>query len=477
MTIDFEALLTDSPNPYVLLDTSLRIIWTNDAYLRTTMRERDALIGLGMFEAFPADIESESFRLLQTSLSKVLNTGEADEIALIRYDILKPDGGMDVRYWSATHTPVRDKAGKVAYVLQHTVDVTELHGLRAMREEMGLIKRAGTVQARNLDLSEETHQLKALFEQAPGFIAILSGPEHRFQMVNEAYRKLVGKRDLIAKTVAEALPEVIEQGFGDLLNQVRNTQQAFVGRRMPVALPDKENDLQERFLDFLFQPIFSQDGQVSGIFVQGHDVTDRVEAEERQKLLMNELNHRVKNTLAIVQGLAAQTFRTLEGSDDARRTFNLRLGALASAHDLLTRSNWEAAGLLETIRSSVEAVVDLERFTFEGKDLSLVPQTAVSLSMIIHELCTNALKYGALSVPEGRVDIHWTVEEIADDCVLTLSWAEQGGPPVVAPTRSGFGSRLIQHGFSAEHSSTVSMAFEPEGLICTIAARLPRPTA
>lgn len=475
MTIDFEALLTDSPNPYVLLDTALHIVWTNDAYLRTTMRKREELIGVGMFTAFPADPESESFRSLENSFQQVFTTGKADEIALIRYDIPKPDGGMDVRYWSATHTPVRNAAGEVAYLLQHTVDVTELHGLRAMREEMGVIKRADAVQARNLDLSEETHQLKALFEQAPGFMAILSGPEHRFQMVNEAYRKLVGKRDLIAKTVAEALPEVIEQGFGDLLDQVRDTQKPFVGRRMKVDLAGKQSDLQERFLDFLYQPIFSQEGQVSGIFVQGHDVTDQVEAEDRQKLLMNELNHRVKNTLAIVQGLAAQTFRTLEGSDEARRTFNLRLGALASAHDLLTRSNWEAAGLLETIKSTVEAVVELERFTFDGRDLSLVPQTAVSLSMIIHELCTNAIKYGALSVPTGRVDIRWTVEEVAEHCMLTLVWTEHGGPKVIAPTHSGFGSRLIKHGFSSEHSSTVSMAYEPEGLICTIAARLPRP--
>ena len=477
MTINFEALLTDSPNPYVLLDRSLKIVWTNDAYLRTTMRSRDELIGVPMFTAFPSDPESESYRLLEHSFNQVFKTGKPDEIALIRYDIVKPDGSMDVRYWSATHTPVRNQAGDISYLLQHTVDVTELHGLRAMSEEIGVIKRADAVQARNLDLSEETHQLKALFEQAPGFIAILSGPEHRFQMVNEAYRKLVGKRDLIGKPLAEALPEVIEQGFGDLLNQVRATQQPFVGRRIKVELAGTQSDPLERFLDFLYQPIFSDEGQVSGIFVQGHDVTEQVETEERQKLLMNELNHRVKNTLAIVQGLAAQTFRTLDGSQDARRTFNLRLGALASAHDLLTRSNWEAAGLLETIKSSVEAVVELERFTFNGRDLSLVPQTAVSLAMIIHELCTNAVKYGALSVPDGRVDIHWTVEEVDDDCVLTLSWTEQDGPPVTAPTRSGFGSRLIKHGFSAEHSSTVSLAFEPEGLICTIAARLPRPTA
>lgn len=93
---------------------------------------------------------------------------------------------MELRYWSATHTPVRNKAGTVAYVLQYTVDLTELHGLRAVREEMGVIKRADAVQAHDLDLSEETHQLKALFEQTPGFIAILSGPGHRFQMVNEA---------------------------------------------------------------------------------------------------------------------------------------------------------------------------------------------------------------------------------------------------------------------------------------------------
>lgn len=466
MQFDFQTLMTVSPNPYVLLDRSIRIVWMNDAYLKTTMRKRDDILGRAMFDAFPADRESEGYRLLSASFDRVLRTGESDELALIRYDIDRGDGTMDARYWSATHTPLLDDQGQVTHILQHTVDVTELHGLRTLRDEVGIVERANRVQIRNLDLTEESQSLRKLVEQAPGFVAVLMGPDFRFVLANRSYRDLVG-RDVIGLGVAEALPEVVEQGFVQLLESVRESATAFVGRQIKVVLEGR-SDSGERYVDFVYQPIVADDGQISGIFVQGSDVTDQVEAQEAQRLLINELDHRVKNTLAIVQSLALQSFRDVPGSQAARETFEARLNALAEAHGLLTASNWESAAVGETIRRSAEATAgdDIARVGIDGPDLLLRPQSAVSLAMIVHELTTNAIKYGALSGPAGRVDIGWEIERDPDGDPrrLTMRWTERGGPPVTKPDRKGFGSRLIARGLSSERSSRTEMRYLPEGI-------------
>ena len=484
-TIDFEALFGASPNPYVLVAPDLTLVTMNDAYLAVTLRKREDLVGRKMFEAFPSDPASDSYRLLNASLARVFETGLPDEIALIRYDIALPSGEIDQRYWSATHTPMLDEDGKVAFVMQHTVDVTELQRLRELageagssaRAETGVYRRAHAVQEINQSLTAETQQLRTLLEQAPGFVAVIEGPELKFIMANAAYRRLVGDRQIAGKSVAEALPEVVEQGFVQLLHTVRETGEPFIGRGVRVFLKAEDSDqLEERVLDFIYQPIVAAPGQeASGVFVQGHDVTEQYRAEEHQKLLINELNHRVKNTLSIVQALAMQSFA--DGSDPAesRQTFDARLNALSAAHNLLTTQNWEGAGLVETVRASVTATAgaNVSRFTIEGPEIPLPAQTAVSLAMAIHELCTNAIKYGALSNGSGTVDVRWTAEKAeGDQIALTFVWTESGGPAVEPPERRGFGTRLIERGLSAELRSKVTMDFRPSGLQCTILAKL-----
>ena len=477
MTIDFEALFAQSPNPYVVLDDQLRLVWMNDAYLQMIKRERNEILGREIFDVFPSLPHSEGHKQLENSFRKVLATGERNDLALVRYDITKPDGTIEARYWSATHTPLLNKRGAVTHILQYTVDVTELHSLHTLRDEAGILERANAVQARNLNLAEETHQFKALFEQAPGFIAILDGPTHEFRMANASFRHLVGGCDLIGLTVTEALPEMIDQGFVKLLDRVWASAVPYVGHRVKVFFQSDENgELEERFLDFIFQPITGSEGEVIGTFVQGQDISEQVQTENRQTLLMNELNHRVKNTLAIVQGLAMQSFRQLPGSEGPRSTFNARLAALAGAHDLLTLSNWTTAGFVSTIQNAAEASAgaDAERLTLEGPDFMLPPQAAVSLAMIIHELCTNAVKYGSLSVPDGRVMLSWTLDDSGNHRQISLRWLESGGPPVQAPAKKGFGSRLISHGFSTERTGKVEMHFHPSGLECIVQAQLPK---
>jgi PAS domain S-box-containing protein len=344
-----------------------------------------------------------------------------------------------------------------------------------MRDEMRIVERANRIQSENLDLTEQTGRLRTMFEQAPGFVALLTGPEHRFTLANAAYRQLVGGRDVIGQPVAEALPEVVDQGFVQLLDTVMASGTPYVGRQVKVTLA-RGSEEDERFLDFIYQPILGPNGAATGVLVQGHDVTEQVEAQEVQRLLINELNHRVKNTLAIVQALATQSFRNLDGADEARRTLDARLHALAAAHALLTSSNWEAARLEDAVRKSAEATAgaDVDRIHIDGPNVVLEPQAAVSLAMIVHELTTNAIKYGALSTRAGSIDVQWSVGEgKATERQLVFSWKERGGPPAIEPQKPGFGTRLIKRGLSSERSATANLVYAPQGFEYHVTMELP----
>jgi PAS domain S-box-containing protein len=212
------------------------------------------------------------------------------------------------------------------------------------------------------------------------------------------------------------------------------------------------------------------------------DITDHKRSEEHLMLLINELNHRVKNTLATVQSLASQSFRGLkaQGVQDlpgAYATFEARLFALARGHDILTRENWEGAGLDEIVTQAFapyrDVSEDCSRIRINGPDLRVAPSMALSLSMALHELCTNAVKYGALGAPEGQVHVSWSTLVAASGPRLVMWWKEVGGPPVSPPLRKGFGSRLIQDGLARELNGEVRLDYQPEGVICTIDVPLP----
>ncbi|HYJ30607.1 MAG TPA: HWE histidine kinase domain-containing protein [Allosphingosinicella sp.] len=203
-------------------------------------------------------------------------------------------------------------------------------------------------------------------------------------------------------------------------------------------------------------------------------VLERKRTEEHQRLLLNELNHRVKNTLAVIQSIASQTFRGESAAPEARKAFESRLTALAGAHDLLTGRNWEAAPLSQVIeRAGIGCGAGSERVRIEGEDIELPPRTAVSIAMALHELCTNAVKYGALSNEVGLVTVRWSISGRGDERRLRLEWIEEGGPPVAPPARRGFGSRMIERGLASELGGTVALEFHPEGVRCLIDAPLP----
>jgi PAS domain S-box-containing protein len=198
------------------------------------------------------------------------------------------------------------------------------------------------------------------------------------------------------------------------------------------------------------------------------DIHDRKLAEERQRLLINELNHRVKNTLATVQAIAFQTLKGDISLDEARARFEARLLALSQAHNMLTEQNWEGAPLHRVVAEATQHLADGGRISVEGESLWLAPRAALALSLALHELSTNAAKYGALCGEDGRVSVIWTI----DGDRLRLVWKEQDGPIVEPPAGRGFGSRLIERGLAADLGGSAALSFEPDGVRCTIEASL-----
>ena len=317
---------------------------------------------------------------------------------------------------------------------------------------------------------EEFLRLQRLFAQAPTFMAMVSGPEHRFTLVNPEYRKLIGGRDVMGLTVRDALPEVVDQGFFDLLDHVFASGEAVTRAAQPILLRWRdEGPLEERFVDFVYQPIRDEDGTIAQVFVQGSDVTERVRAENHQRLLINELNHRVKNTLAAVQSIVTQTLRHAADPGDASRAITARIMALSGAHNVLTRESWDGADLRTLVETAIHPFQGPgpDAFQLSGPDMRVGPYAAISISLALHELATNAVKYGALSTPAGRVRIGWSV---GADQVFRLEWIETGGPVVTPSDRRGFGSRLILQVLPDQLQGAAELEYRPAGIAFRLTA-------
>jgi len=197
------------------------------------------------------------------------------------------------------------------------------------------------------------------------------------------------------------------------------------------------------------------------------DLTERKEAEAFQRLLLNELKHRVKNTLATIQAITTQTLATAPDLPSAREALEQRIVSMARAHDLLIDRSWSNAGLEEVVARALQAFCPAQ-LSISGDDLEISPRQTLALSMALHELATNATKYGALSRAGGRVSVRWE----KDGDKLRLDWEESGGPAVSPPAHKGFGSRLIERLLASELGGEVKLDYDPDGVRCAITAQL-----
>jgi len=631
--------------------------------------------------------------------------------AVWQEDLLIPmerNGYREDTWFSFSYNPVWDDSGAIAGMFCACTETTN----KVLAE-----RQIGT----------ERERLRELFHQAPGFMAMLTGPQHTFEMVNASYYQVVGHRDILGKPASEALPEIAGQGFLEILDRVYATGEAFVGNGISVMLQREPNgEPERRFINFVYQPIKDSHGRVFGIFAEGSDVTEaklseeglrasearirgilegmtegfvlldldfrvlqinreglRIDgrpeseivgrshwevwpasagtsvddayrramvervpttiehhydfdgrsvwlelrifpvegsgvaaffrnvterreaaealstsearlkavlenvpvgiiiteapsgrvvtgnphaerifrhpiletpnfdaygqwrlhhpdgsparpheypvaralltgeatepeeylyrrgdggliwirlaaapirndegqvvasvvavvdidqekkAEQHQELLINELNHRVKNTLATVQSITSQTLRNASTMEEARSALESRLFALSRAHDVLTRENWESASLRDVVAEAMAPYRHERerRLHVQGPEARVPPRMALALAMALQELATNAVKYGALSNATGTVDIRWRVAR-KDTARLHLTWTEEGGPPVLGPRRRGFGTRLIERSLAHDLNGRAEIRFSSEGVICIVDAPL-----
>lgn len=444
------ALLLQSPVPIVMLWGPEGIMIYNDAYSVFAGRRHPALFGSKVREGWP-EVADFNDHVMKAGLSGRTLSYHDQELILHRKGVPE-QVWMDLNY-----SPVPDESGQPAGVIAIVVETTD----RVLADR------------RN---KEEFQRLQALFSQAPTFMALLSGEEHTFALLNPEYRKLIGNRDVEGKAIAEALPEIAAQGFIKLLDEVFETGVAVKRMAERVLIRWSENGpLEERFLDFVYQPIRDEDGTVGHIFVQGSDVTERVRAENRQKLLINELNHRVKNTLASIQSIVTQTLRGTATKEDAAQAISQRILALSRAHNVLTAENWDGADLRTMVESSLEAFDPAGRnaIRIEGPRLRVGPHAALSIALALHELATNAAKYGSLSNETGTVEIKWNLLPAAEgDATFRLVWTEKGGPPVIASGRKGFGSKLILRVLPLELGGQAQIDFHPDGAVFVLSTSI-----
>ncbi|QPC91781.1 PAS domain S-box protein [Mesorhizobium sp. INR15] len=702
------SLILRSKVPIVMLWGDDGVMIYNDGYSHFAGGRHPRLLGSKVREGWP---EVADFN---DNIMKVCLHGGGTLAYREQVLTLNRTGRPEQVWLDLDYSPVLDESGKPAGVIAIVIETTEK--VTAERWRVG-----------------ERDRQRQMFDQAPGFMAMLSGPRHVVEMTNAAYMQLVGHRDIIGKPIREALPEIEGQGFFELLDQVFGSGEVFIGYALKAELERTPGAAKEdRFIDLVYQPVRNPGGEVIGIFVQGVDVTDRLvaetalrqseaqfrtfaeampnhvwtaspkglldwfnprvydysgkisgeldgqawaaivhpddigsaaekwqgalaagvfyetefrlrrhdgvyrwfiaravpirdaegeivrwigtntdiddqkqatqalleserrlqlsqsaagiaaleldiasgtvvgsenfwnlwglspresshisllenivipedkdirsnpetrergtavpsveyrirrpdtgemrwlsrhidfvhdetgkpvkmfgvmqdvtdrrEAQTRQELLTHELEHRIKNILAMVAAIASQTLRNTDIAT-ASATFNERLRALANAHDILNKTRWTSASMRQVIDNTI-AAFPAEQISVSGPALPINPKMALTLALAVNELATNALKYGALSVPDGKVSIEWSMHppsEAGGQTRLIWRWREQGGPAVTPPTRRGFGRFLIERVFGTDFGGSVQIHYHPDGVECVLNAPAPQlPTA
>ncbi len=344
----------------------------------------------------------------------------------------------------------------------------ELHRLAASFNGM-----ASSLQARQSALQESEARLRAVVETAPDGIITIN---HRglIEAVNPAAERLFGYRrdELLGANVALLMPSPDRERHDQYLARYLETGEArIIGIGREVAGRRKDGATLPLLLSI------GEFTQAGGRYFTGilRDISERKQAEEHQGLLMAEIDHRAKNLLAAIQAMVLLTKANARSVAEYAETLIGRLHAMARAHDLLARDRWSGARLHELIRNEFAAYVgaDGRALGLSGDDAMLTPRAAQTLSLALHELTTNAAKYGALSVAGGKVGIATAIEPTPDGRSLVLRWDETGGPAVVPPGRRGFGSVLIERGIAHDLDGSTTLAFEPSGVRCEIRVPLP----
>lgn len=353
------------------------------------------------------------------------------------------------------------------FPVELSITATEVSGERLF---LGFLRDISDRKAAEIALRESESRLAAIYNHALVGIAEVDH-DGRFLRANDQFSVMTGysAAELRTKTLFEIThPQdraADRQLFEEQWSGVRE------GYRTEKRYIQKDGGII--WVELAASVVLSENGtEAFGIRIL-REITDAKRAEEQQRLLLHELNHRVKNTLTVVQGLAHQTFKGGAIPPDLLRSFEGRLGALAAAHNLLMKQTWEATPLGSAAEAALAPFqAEQRRISLDGPEIFLIPSSTVTLTLALHELATNAAKYGALSTDHGSVEVHWAKKAGS----LTLVWQERGGPPVSKPAKSGFGTQLLERGVARDLAGAVTIDFAKDGVVCIIAAPLKRVT-
>ena len=428
----FRALADNIAQFAWMADASGSVFWYNQRWFDFTGTSLETMRGDGWKTVHhPSHIE----RVLQKFSSCIANGIEWEDTFPLRSE----DGSFR---WFLSHAmPIRDDDGRIKLWCGTNTDITD------QRQASQRLRQL----ARLIELSHEAISVRSTSD---GILLWNRGCEELYgysqaEAMGQDSHVLLKTENTLPSGELEKLLQTEGTWSGELRRTAKDGTEVWVdGRKQVIRLGD----------DFV-------------VLETDRDITGRRQADDVRQLLIGELNHRVKNTLAIVQSFATQTARNSRTIGDFVASFNGRLHSLSGAHNALTDENWSGARILPLITSQIAVIAGSGgRTDVSGPDVFLPPQAALHMTLILHELATNAVKHGALSNSTGSVAIRWTVVD-GSPKELVLTWTERGGPPVVRPATRGFGLSLIERTGRLPHIQT-KIEFEPGGIVCTISAKL-----
>jgi two-component system, chemotaxis family, CheB/CheR fusion protein len=429
----FRVALANSPIRVAHVDRELRYTWMYNAHPDV---EVERALGKRLDDILPPDDISELMGLC----AEVLTTGRSVRREI---SITFPSGRA---VWDVAAEPLRDSAGQIVGVTTAAADLTERKRLEAERARLAAIVETSSDAIVSRALDGTITSWNAAAERTFGYTATEAiGRDIAMLVPPDRLDEFARIRQDVEAGVAVAPFET-----------VRLTKD---GRRLDVSIA--------------VSPLLNADGVVVGTSIITRDISERRQAQERQKLLLAELSHRVKNTLATVLSIANQTLARAKSVDEFARSFRGRIQALAAAHSLLTAVNWDVAALRVLVEQALRpyASSDRSNLRISGDEVLLRPSAALTFSLVLHELATNAAKHGALQKPGGLVAVDCRIQSESGR-ELHLHWAESGGPPVRPPVRRGFGLELIERSVAHELGGQAVLHYPIEGVFCDITVPL-----
>jgi PAS domain S-box-containing protein len=441
------------------------IVFVNDAFTKLTGYQRDEILGRNCRFLQGPETNPEDVTRIRDAIERRMPI----ELDLRNH---RKDGTI---FWNRLLvSPVFDDDGELTYFFASQFDVT-LEKDRFVRLQQDRDALQLEAERRSSDLIRSEERLR--FTLSAGRLGSWSIDLITMRLMSsDVFRENFGRPPNDPLTYEEMVAAIHPE---DRDRKLAATEAAVIGHsdydiEYRIVTPKGEI----RWLQVRGQASYQADGTPLSIAGISLDITDRKRAEEHRDLLAKELNHRIQNTLATVQSISRQTLRGASSLEEAQVAMESRLKSLSAATTMLARGSGDWATLTEVVIGALHAfgIEQDHRFKVGGPILRLAPRVALAFALAIHELATNSVKYGSLSMDEGRVVISWDVAETSSSARLWFQWQEIGGPRVSRPTRTGFGSRMIERALAQEIGGTAEIEYRPRGVVFTAEAPLPEIT-